>query len=362
MVTSTSRWWVLLCLPLVACEASPAGPEEERGASMGPVEPALARRNSAACPNRCSYPLEIGDGTAFAVELFEEASIFGVGDSGRTPFYWSLKSGVREVTVSPPHDPAEARYLAANDWGQLAGLLDDRAVAWNADGSRHDLRTDDGTRVEGWTRDVNVKSVFVGNGRPAGTFEPTRAFRYHYADGFDWITSAEGVAYDVSDAGEVVGEYRAEDDSPHAFVWSSSTGLRDLGLGRARAISETGYIVGTLLASGGPIQGWIRGPGGELTYLKPGWHPVAVNRWGEVVLQGQSNSCELAVWYKGYGLLRVDIPFADPSGCSVAGINSWGDLLGTVSVPDGTSTRHGPGSTQHIVVWTWSGNQHRYIE
>jgi len=361
---------VWLVLGIAACDTPPTEPkpETENPSEVSRTDPVRAREQSPNCPNRCGYALDVGMPSARLLGLMENATLFGA--SNRTPFLWHAQRGGRVLPAKAPESGGQVSVIAVSDWGQMAGVYitpegGASAMAWEPDGTPvYVTAGPGGARIEGFSRALNENSVIVGEGRPSGDLGVSRAFRSHYRDGFRWLTAAgvESRAADVNFSGAVVGEYWPNPNTIHAFLWTPGGGFQDLGQGRATAISETGYVVG--MRFGSPARGFLRTPQGETLLLEPGWQPIDVNHWGEVLLQGHpagmQTECKIGVWYRGYGLLELSSPVADSPYCYVSSINSWGDVAGGV-FKDVPSSEYG-GRTRVFtpVLWTWQGNAHRY--
>src|SRR5207244_1305824 len=77
---------------------------------------------------------------------------------------------------------------------------------------------------------VSRNGMAVGD--DANSLGQETAFRWTHNAGllrFRDLGKANSVAYGANTMGQVVGGYEAADSTMHAFFWSSSTGLLDLG-------------------------------------------------------------------------------------------------------------------------------------
>jgi hypothetical protein len=138
-----------------------------------------------------------------------------------------------------------------------------------------------------------------------------------------------GQANDINDAGQVVGE-----SSSHAFVWSTSWGLRDLGPGIAVAINSQGSVV-VNSADRTSSYVWRDGVGlsplGQLT----GWVTIFgsdINSSGQVVggaVDATGNRLPV-VWNPDGGIVVLPKPSsASPSYGEAVAINNSGWVLGS---------------------------------
>lgn len=354
---------VVVTLAIAGCDRSPTDNMQPPAA---PVDPMTAQAASTGCSSRCGYLIDVQpSGSSLVFRVTEDARLLGdhvdkeFNSTG--VFSWSRARGTVSTPLGMPPGEAEARAGARNNWGQTVGTTYSNATAWEPNGTPVPLR-DPATsrRIRGWgPSDINENSVIVGGGYLDGTPNNSRPFRWHYKDGFQFLVpdGVTGTAARVNDAGTIIGSYRqAGSEGPMTwFTWTSATGRRDMGPGEARAISENGHIVGV----DGAGDGWMRTPQGEMVTLPKGWRPIDVNDWGEVLLRGTSevvppNTCVGAVWYKGYGLLRLTSPDPEIPWCNVVSINSWGDVAGHLLIGSNQPRRY-------PVVWTWKNNAYRYV-
>jgi len=350
---------VLGSIGLSACDRNPAGPISELPVERPtrPVDPLTARAASTTCPDRCAYllPIEATGGEPRTMSVTDDARVTGlfVDSEGamRSAFSWSSSSGTRQVVPRTPFEGATPRVWGGNSWGQLVGQVDERAVAWEPDGSPVPLRAGPENEViRGDAHAINVHSVIVGSG--SSSADPrTRAFRWHYLEGFQYLTPefTSGAALHVTSSGLVVGYWRTSDGprgGDHMFTWTKDGGFRDEGPGHVRGVSDNGHIVF--------FRGswyYLRKPDGTVVDGLPDL-PVAVNDWGEVVIDRIAEGCGAGVWYAGYGLLPLHSPDPRLPRCEITSINSWGDVVGTVFSPNGAERR--------VAVWTWQGNAWRF--
>ena len=181
-------------------------------------------------------------GTAYAINDATTVVGFHLAAAGQTVIYhafrWTAAAGLEDVEslagTTPPwyyFAPfSEARFV--RDDGVMAGWRGGRAVIWQPDGVVKELgdgvvsAISDGGLAVGWSGSrSNVATVWRLDGSEIQ------------------ISPAEGLAFDVSEAGYVVGTFHVPGEW-HAFVWHEARGLQDLGPGMAHGIDEAGNIVG----------------------------------------------------------------------------------------------------------------------
>lgn len=365
----------VLLLAAAACGEGLTGPRARTG-PLGPIDPRRAQEASVDCPSRCGWAIGVtpGGGQPRIFGVTEDAVVQGAyGETG----VWFARDvdGTRATALGAQPPAFEPSAWTGNGWGQTVGWIfapvaDGQAMfaaAWEPDGSLAFVRGGpDARRVNGYAQAVSVNSVIVGTGKLEGDAGAWRPFRYHWQDGVEFLSpeGTMGSVGDVNGDGTIVGTWSpvVQNATPTWFIWTRDGGRQDMGEGTAYAISETGYIAGSAGSMGG---GFLRTPQGETLTLPTGWQAVDVNHWGEVLLQANSllvappGDCGAAVWYRGYGLLKLTSPIPDATECRVGAINSWGDVAGTVVR---RTESGGQVTTEQLpVVWTWQGNEQRYV-
>lgn len=354
----------VVTLAVAGCDRSPTDNTQR---PTEPVDPLTAQAASTGCSSRCGYFIDVQPaGRPFLFRVTEDARVLGTHTdkefNSTGVFAWSLSKGTVTIPLVMPAGEGEADAMDRNSWGQSVGTTNVGATAWEPNGTPVPLRDPvSKRRISGGLAgptDINENSVIIGSGYLEGTPNNPRPYRWHYQGGFQFLVpdSMTGTAAQVNDAGTIIGSYRrAGTEGPTTwFTWTPSAGRTDMGPGVAHAISKNGHIVGEDAAGG-----WMRSPQGETTRLPSGWSPVDVNDWGEVLLRGNStvvepNTCAGAVWYKGYGVLRLISPDPTIPACTVTSINSWGDVVGVLRI--------GSNQPRRIpVVWTWKNNAYRYV-
>lgn len=352
---------VVATFAIAACDSSPT---ESKQQQTEPVDPMTAQAASTGCSNRCGYVIPVAGTTGRGVyRVTEDARLLGyyTGEGGpRSTYRWSRSAGTVTNPIDAPAGETGRGVYSRNSWGQAVGTGSGAALAWEPNGTRVTLRDRaSGKRIMGIGKAINENSVIVGDGYLEGDPDPRfdRAFRYHYQDGLQFLTpeGTHGRANDVNASGMIVGGYLPRGATANAnwFIWTSAVGLKVMGRGEALAVSDNGHVVVSDLIT----RAFLYTPQGDTVLLPQHWEAVDVNDWGEVLLTSSHpdnvapGTCGAAVWYKGYGLLRLTSPDPGATSCQVSSINSWGDVAGTVSGSGGSTP----------VVWTWKNNAYRYV-
>jgi probable HAF family extracellular repeat protein len=178
--------------------------------------------------------------------LFPQAvAIYQINDSG--DFVGELRGGdafVYRAGVST--DLGHAGAYGINNHGLVVGTVDGHAFSY-LDGVFTDLGIPFGT-------DVGIAYAVNDSGAIAGFSESTpRAQRSWLIDGNSTTnlgTLPGGInltnVFGMNNSGQIVGDAQVSLSISHMFIWSSATGMVDLGLGigNANAINDQGYAVG----------------------------------------------------------------------------------------------------------------------
>ena len=159
-------------------------------------------------------------------------------------------------------------------------------------------------------------------------------------------------AFAINESGQVTG---VSDTStfPHAFVWSRTGGIQDLGtLGGADstgfAINASGLVAGySYLCACQPIA-FLWSPASGMRDLRaPSQHSgiaFGINKYSEIVGTYQDTSSKGFLWTQGQG--ARDLGILGCPGCLPNAINDRHQVVGSVLLPDGTS---------HAFIWTRAG-------
>src|SRR5262249_18650114 len=126
----------------------------------------------------------------------------------------------------------------------------------------------------------------------------------------------EGVAFGLNDSGQVVGYHIPTSDGLlHAFLWSASSGMRDLGtLGgnnsHAYAINNAGYVVGESITAEGEDHAllWMPSTGmSDLGALTGNSQAYGTNNQGQVVgyTETPAQVSRAFVWSAATGMVTL---------------------------------------------------------
>jgi len=286
-------------------------------------------------------------------------------DGGYHAFLWTKEHGIRDLGALPPSKENWSTASAINSSGVIAGYSTDKtrlspshAVLW-IDGKIHNLG---GNNAEAFA--INDLGEVVGVfGQPL--YSGSVAFLWTPKKGFEKLgtlpggNASEGNA--INRGGEIVGDSNAKDGNTHAFVWTTSHGMRALpylnatdNFASASAINRQGLIVGTsgTFPTNLPFTfttGVLWDGDSQVVEIAPS------NPSGIAIYPSAINDCGEVVGTVGYG---VDIPSAaflwtrkggwqwlqdlipnNPGWVSLgaSGINNRGQITGGGINPDGNS-------------------------
>lgn len=186
----------------------------------------------------------------YARDINDRNEVVGVirTETGLLPFFWNATSHLVVLRALGTKAPA-----AVNRQGDV--------VAASADGVAILSKTGAIIRFTGLDpQDMNHRRQVVG---ATGAWPTPIAAIWSPWTGIRKLGTLGGAmsyAYGINSAGEVVGASTTTNGEVHAFYWTPSRGLVDLGRGEAYAISDKGHVVGT--SPTGLIHPW----GGEV------WH------------------------------------------------------------------------------------------
>ena len=189
------------------------------------------------------------------------------GDAGDHAFLWSASTGMIDLGVLP--GGSFSIPTGINDSGRVVGHADasagpTRSFLWSAASGMIDLGTFPfGDLSQAW--DINASGQVVGLSRIPLDTDPS----FFFAHAFLWSTSTgmtdlgtlggfRSEAFAINDSGQVAGQADTANGEIHAFLWSASTGMIDLGaLPNASPssfgvkINASGQVAGTSSAGSG---------------------------------------------------------------------------------------------------------------
>jgi probable HAF family extracellular repeat protein len=271
--------------------------------SLGPIEPwpapfapppravndagQVAANNSASCPDRSTafvwtlaggkviipgfipldpnkVPCPAGATTVYGVNNAGQAVGKSIASAAGTPapypfpiyhaFLWSPATGLQDLGTLETAGTATSIALGVNDSGQVVGY--DLVASYNP----YPL-----IRAFFWSPATGMIDVGPSTpypiinvtGRVAGTAQINhfvyRAFTWTLSDGRSEIGD-NSAAVGMNNTGQIVGS-----NNGHAFSWTSSAGIVDLGtlggaVSEARAVNNAGQIAGSSYLSGNAVQ------------------------------------------------------------------------------------------------------------
>ncbi len=255
-------------------------------------------------PARAAVTYQITDLGKFPGALLPEAYAINdrgevtggyYGASGLRPFVWSAQTGMRDIGVPLGFS---ARGIGINESGQIAV----HAYHWDQPGQdyHHAFRWTSGSYQDIGTLGgkTNVPHGIDDSGRIVGYSHTSgggiHAYRSTTGTGLTNIDSwgRYSLGYGTNASGEVVGQVYSLESQYHAFLWSGSGPMRNLGtLGgtqsRANDISDNGIIVGDSSTAGNASYHAFVLQNGKMTDLgslgSGGSYGIAVNNAGQVI-------------------------------------------------------------------------------
>ena len=169
---------------------------------------------------------------------------------------------------------------------------------------------------------------------------------------FPTLGGRQSRAFAINESGQVTGTSNLSTYS-HAFLWSRSGGIQDLGtLGaldsQGIALNASGQVVGySFVCACQTVGFWWSQPTGMVKLVIPDQVSsiaFGINKYGEVVGTYNGVSPNSFFWTQGQGMR--DLATLGCVGCSPNAINDRHQVVGSVSRPDGTS---------HAFIWTKAG-------
>lgn len=252
-------------------------------------------------------------------------------------FFWSKKGGMRDLGVFAGGDYSIAS--AINDAGQVVGTSNSQdnmhAFLWTSQNGLVQLPTLSGSDSSSAYAINRVGEIAGVSGAHAVTWSGSTV------TDLGTLGGAWSEAHGINNSGQVVGVADTK-VGPHAFLWTNSSGMQDLGTlpgdtsSRANRVSDQGTVVGASEGMEG-VQAflWTNSAGMKaIGSLQGGGYSEAfgVNNSGVVVGQsGSSLGTRAFIWTSGSGIADLnDLVPALPVGSILTGafsINDQGQIV-----------------------------------
>lgn len=193
-------------------------------------------------PQDLGLPNGVGDGIGYGINSSGEVAGTISTLSSSFAFNWTQNSGVQTIS-------GLGSAAAINDSGDIAGTSFTNGAVhgyfFNPTSGFIDLGSLPGVKGGVFPSGINSAGHVVGYSA-ASRYLPT-AFLWTSSSGIRELVPGSGLNYEalaINNSEQVVGTFSSGDGYWHAFLWSESTGLQDLGVGEAVGIDDVGNIVG----------------------------------------------------------------------------------------------------------------------
>ena len=223
------------------------------------------------------------------------AGFLDAADGSQHAFFWTRDKGVQDLGTL--HGDHNSYAQSLNNTGQVVGWSvgpqTERPFLWTASGGMHFLGSLGGKN--GSAFGINNSGEVVGQSLLADGVS-LHAFSWTKAGGMHdlgTLGGTESSALAINDAGEIVGySFLADNVTIHGFLWTQSGGMQDLGtLGgawsMAVAINSIGHVVGwSYTAAGDPGPAaflWSTATGMRSLGVGDGSAAQGINIQGQVV-------------------------------------------------------------------------------
>ncbi len=188
-------------------------------------------------------PNNVGNGIGYGINNSGEVAGAISTLSNSFAFNWTQNSGVQTIS-------GLGSAAAINDSGDIAGASFTNGAVhgyfYNPASGFTDLGSLPGVKGGVFPSGMNSAGHVVGYSG-ASRYLPT-AFLWTSSSGIRELVPGSGLNYEafaINNSEQVVGTvFNSGDGYWHAFLWSESTGLQDLGVGEAVGIDDAGNIVG----------------------------------------------------------------------------------------------------------------------
>jgi probable HAF family extracellular repeat protein len=260
--------------------------------------------------------------------------------------------------------------VAVGYWAVAGGTI--HAVRWTEAGGFEDI----GTLRPGsysYAQAVNNAGQIVGNDQQGGQ----RPFLWSPSSGMTALAilpgSINGIAFDINDAGAVVGESHAElDGINHGVLWPASGGVVDLGslggrFSTAHGINSSGQVVGWSMVATEELHAFIWTEATGMVDLNTWGSPCAGASQAEAISDEGVvvGACDgrPVIWTQSQGMRELGTPDGGSEGVAYD-INSKGQVVGTFGyigaalwiVEQPPVVDPGPVNIMRTVIWDGEAN------
>jgi probable HAF family extracellular repeat protein len=253
----------------------------------------------------------------------------------------ALPAAYRVINLGPGGLSALPRI---NDSGQVAFTRTDERAMFYDGTTVQDIGTLGGTHATAF--DLNDAGQVVGSSALPGDPPFTHAFLWSRATGMIDLGTLGGnsaAAVAINNHGQVVGTSRFSDSRPHAFRWSPASGLEDIGLfpggefTNATDISDSGLVTGwgSNANGDGHAFAWTRTRGlidlgtlgGSVSFAE------ATNARGQVAGYATvpGNLWHAFIWDARFGM--KDLGTAGGTESFALALNDYGQVVGVFDTP-----------------------------
>ncbi len=238
--------------------------------------------------------------------------------------------GPESVAIAVNNQNMVVGYYYGGSFGRIGGIF-----SWTPSGGITNMGP-------GVAVDVNEYGHILGYETRSAPFG-SRAFLWKPSTGRIYLPDLDPAAGSttpgaLSDAGHVVGSSRTASGDYHAFVWTETGGMIDLGgfNSSASVVNNNGQVIGTRsLTSGGVSRGFFWSASAGMTNFPENSYPFDLNNQGQVALRyvGLDFTLHGAVFSQSGGLVDFGTFLGGtPFNIGQLAINEVGHVAGYASV------------------------------
>ncbi len=298
-------------------------------------DPGTAAHPSLALSAPGIQAIALGGGVSRAYAINEAGFIVGGVDGNGIAATWT---GPNAFDVVGPG--IFSQFLDVNDQGEAVGYFNTggaiHAMRWTEAGGIQDIGT---LRPGSYTyaHGINNLGQIVGNDQQGGQ----RPYLWSPSTGMTALTilpgAINGIAFDINDAGMVVGESHGATGINNAVLWTTSGAVSALGslggtVSTAYGINSSGQVVGWSTLADGQRQAYIWSQATGMVDLNTWGTPCAgaseaesINDAGVVVGECEGRP---VIWTAAHGMQELGTPDGGSQG-RAHDINSHGQIVGT---------------------------------